>query len=117
MKNIGKLILATAIMVMFAIQSNAQNTTSANQPAQKQNTVNSASRNFVDKDNNGVCDNFESRSGKGHGANFVDKNGDGICDNRANVGKKSGNQCRNGQGNQYMNGQGHGKGHGNCCKR
>jgi hypothetical protein len=121
MKNIGKLILATAIMMIFAIQSNAQNTNSANQPAKKQNTVSSASGNFIDKDNNGVCDNFESRSGKGYGANFVDKNGDGICDNRANVGKKSGNNCRNGQGyqNRHGQGQGHGQGRGcgNCNRR
>jgi hypothetical protein len=104
-------------MMIFAIQSNAQNTNSANQPAQKQNTVSSSSGNYVDKDNNGVCDNFNTRSGKGHGVNFTDKNNDGICDNRANVGKKSGNNCRNGQGNQCRNGQGKGRGNGNCCKR
>jgi hypothetical protein len=115
MKNIGKLIPATAIMLIFAFQLNAQNTSSANQPAQKQNTVNPAPGNFVDKDNNGVCDNFESRQGNGRGANFIDKNNDGICDNRANVGKKPGNNCRNGQGNR--NGQGRGQGRGNCCRR
>jgi len=115
MKNIGKLFLATALTMIFAVQANAQSNATANQPAQKQKAVNSASGNFVDKDNNGVCDNFESRSGNGQGANFVDKNGDGICDNRANVGKKAGNNCRNGQGNQYRNGQGQGRG--NCCRR
>ena len=115
MKNIGKLILAMAVVMIFAIQSNAQNTNSANQPAQKQSSVNSASGNFVDKNNNGVCDNFESRSGNGHSANFVDKNGDGICDNRAIGSGKTGNNCRNGQGNQYRHGQGQGRG--NCCRR
>ena len=117
MKNIGKLILATAIMMIFAVQSNAQNSNSANQPAQKQNAVNSASGNFVDKDNNGVCDNFVSRSGNWHGPNFIDKNVDVICDNRANVGKKAGNKCRNGQVNQHRNGYGQGHGTGNCCRR
>ena len=117
MKNIGKLILAAAVSLIFAIQSNAQNNNPANQPAQKQNAVNSASGNFVDKDNNGVCDNFESRSGNGRGTNFVDKNNDGICDNRANVGKKSGNTCRYGQGNRHRHGQGRGQGCGNYCRR
>jgi len=113
MKNIGKLLLATAIMMTFAIQANAQSNAAANQPAQKQTAVNSAGRNYVDKDNNGVCDNLGTRSGRGRGTNFVDKNGDGICDNRANVG----NKYRNGQGNQYRNGQGQGRGQGNCCRR
>jgi len=117
MKNIGKLILATATLMIFALQSNAQNANSANQQAQKQKAVNSASGNFVDKDNNGVCDNFESRSGGGRGPNFVDKNNDGICDNRANVDKKSGNTCRHGQGNRHRHGQGRGQGCGNYCRR
>jgi len=101
MKNIGKLFLATALTMIFAVQANAQSNATANQPAQKQAAVNSTGRNFVDKDNNGVCDNLGTRSGSGRGANFVDKNGDGICDNRANAG----NKCRNGQGNQNRNGQ------------
>lgn len=117
MKNIGKAILAATILMMFAIQLNAQNANSAKTPVQKQNTVNSATGNFVDKDNNGVCDNFESRLGNGRGANFIDKNGDGICDNRANIGKKQGNYCRYGQGNQHRYGQGRGRGCGNFCRR
>ena len=117
MKNIGKLILATAIIMIFSVQLNAQSTATSNQSAQKQTAAKSTSGNFIDKDNNGVCDNFESRSGNGRGANFVDKNGDGICDNRANAGKKSGNQCRNGQGNQHRHGQGQGRGCRNYCRR
>ena len=117
MKHIGKLILASAIMMIFALQSNAQNANPADQPSPKQNTVNSASGNFVDKDNNGICDNFESRSGTGHGANFVDKNGDGICDKRANAGNKNGNNCRKGQGHHHRYGNGQGHGMGNCCRR
>ena len=141
MKNIKKLFLATAIMMIFAVQANAQSNATADQPAQKQNTTKSTGgnfvdkdnngicdnfesrqgkgrgSNFVDKDNNGICDNFESRSGKGRGGNFVDKNNDGICDNRDNAGTKSANQCRNGQGNQYRHGNGQGRGHGNCCRR
>ncbi len=117
MKNSSKLLLATAIMMLFAFQSNAQDANSAEQPTQKQKVANSASGNFVDKDNNGVCDNFEARQGNGHGKNYVDKNGDGICDNRANFGRKSGNTCKSGQGNQYRHGQGNGRGCGKYCKR
>lgn len=53
--------------------------------------------NFVDADNNGVCDNYENgkagqgrgpgkgaglRNGKGRQANFVDADNNGICDRR-----------------------------------
>ena len=118
MKNFGKLFLAVVIALIFAFQANAQNSNAAaNQPAKKQNGTNSASGNFVDKNGNGVCDNFEARSGNGHGRNFVDKNGDGICDNCANVGNKLGNACRCGQGNQYRHGQGQGRGCGKYCRR
>ena len=65
---------------------------------------------FVDKNNNGICDNFENgiprnpsangkqtlrngsgrsfgngiRSGRGHGRYFIDKNTNGVCDNFEN---------------------------------
>lgn len=54
-------------------------------------------RNFVDNNNDGVCDNLKNRTprrqngtvdvtglrnGRGYGRNFVDKNNDGICDRR-----------------------------------
>ena len=125
MKNLSKIVLTAAIMVFFAINVNAQTNETASQAAEKQKAASSTSGNFVDKDNNGVCDNFGTRAGNGRGANFVDKNNDGVCDNRANVGNKSGNQCKNGQGKQYRNGQGNqcrngngsGRGRGNCSKR
>jgi len=122
MKNIGRLFLATAILMIFGLQVQSQNnTTTAKQQDQQKTTVNSTRGTFVDKNNNGICDNFESRSAKGQGANFVDKDGDGICDNRANAGTKSANTCAKGQGNQYRHGQGQGKGQGrgcgNCCRR
>jgi len=117
MKNIGKLFLATAITMIFAVQANAQSNATANQPAQKQASVNSTGRNFADKDNNGVCDNLGTRSGSRRGANFVDKNADGICDNRSKAGKNSGKNCQNGQGNQNRNGNGQGRGQGNCYRK
>ncbi len=135
MKNKLKLFMATAIIMIFAVQVQSQNATTPAKPAVQEKTTanpapgafidknkdgicdNFATRsgkgrggNFVDKDNNGICDNFESGSGNVRGANYVDKNNDGICDNRTNGGKKNAGICRNGQGNQYRHGQGQGKG-------
>lgn len=117
MKNIGKLILATAILMIFAVQANAQSNAAATQTDQKQAVASSTGKNYVDKDNNGVCDNIGTRSGNGRGANFVDKNNDGICDNRATAGKKTGNNCRNGNGNGNQHRHGQCQGRGNCCRR
>jgi hypothetical protein len=118
MKNTGKVLLAAAIMMSVTLQLKAQSSdASANQASKQQNSVNTNPGKFVDKDNNGICDNFETRSGKGKGVNFVDKNGDGICDNRADASNKQGNNCRNGQGNQHRHGQGKGCGQGKCCKK
>ncbi len=119
MKTCLKFTFTIAIACLFAIQANAQNTKPvADQNQQQVNANNSfVPGTFVDKDNNGVCDNFKSRGNVGKGRNFVDKNGDGICDNRASkVGKGwgKGNNC------QYANGNGHkgnrGRGNG-CCRR
>ena len=125
MKNLSKIMLAVAIMLLLAVSANAQNNSSTNQTADKQIVANSTARNFVDTDNNGVCDNLGTRSGKGQCGDFIDKNKDGVCDNRVNVGNRSGNNGKNGQGNQYRNGKGNqcrngngqGNGRGNCCKR
>lgn len=58
-------------------------------------TSQGAGQNFVDNNSDGVCDNFASGTSQGAGQNFVDNNGDGICDNFA-----SGNTGKgNGQGN------------------
>ena len=112
MKNIGKVFMTLALMMLFAIQARSQNSTAPiKQQDQKQTVTNPSPGTFVDKDNNGICDNFESRSGMRRGANFVDKNNDGICDNRAHMGKKIANSCRQGQGNRYRHGQHLGR----CC--
>lgn len=61
---------------------------------------------FVDKNNNGICDNAENRQsgtclkkrngngngacgrkGQGKGRNYIDANKNGICDNRENISK------------------------------
>lgn len=118
MKNFGKLLLMAAIMMLIALKGQSQtNTAPTKDQDVKQTSATTAPGNFVDKDKNGVCDNFEARSANGQGRNYVDKDGDGICDNRANAGKKSQNNCRNGQGNQNRHGQGRGHGCGNYCRR
>ena len=57
---------------------------------------------YVDLDNDGVCDNYGA--GQGSRSGYVDADGDGICDNYGN-----GYGCGNGQGN----GNGYGPGNGN----
>ena len=80
-----------------------------NQPAGKQNVQ---GRNFVDANNDGICDNRGKQGQNVNGANFVDKNNDGICDRRGNKNGGKGNCYRNGG-----KGNGKGKGCGNYCRR
>ncbi len=63
--------------------------------------------NFVDTNNDGVCDNHSTEQGNGRrhgngtqGANFVDANNDGVCDNHA---AGQGNGRRHGNGTQGAN--------------
>jgi hypothetical protein len=68
---------------------------------------------FVDKDNDGVCDNYEAKGKNARCANYVDKDGNGVCDN---CGKGSGSYMKvNCQGHQH--GKGCGEGQANCCGR
>lgn len=51
--------------------------------------------NFVDADNDGICDNCNTYhgncpSGSGCGQNYVDADGDGVCDNYASGGQGQG---------------------------
>ena len=72
-------IIVLAILVgTITLSVNAQD----NKTTTK-NTVNSQTfrgPNFVDKNNDGVCDNI-GKNIRGTGSNFIDKNNDGICDN------------------------------------
>lgn len=69
-----------------------------------------AQNNFIDDNNDGICDNYADRAcpqngtGNGYGCgngNFVDENNDGICDNYAN-----GACPRNGMGHGHHRGNG-----------
>lgn len=64
---------------------------------------------FVDKNNDGVCDNRETRPVEGRRRNFIDADGDGICDNArpSGQGTRIGKgRCGNGQGIRQRNGAG-----------
>jgi len=81
-------VIAAGILIVMTVSVAAQ--TSAKQvkaPAQQKDTAFTRGQ-FVDKNNDGVCDNFADRQPQGRGAGFVDKNNDGICDNRADAGVK-----------------------------
>lgn len=100
----------------------ASTTVPEKKPAKSATTAPGA---FVDKNNNGVCDNHEAKSAAGHGKNFVDNNGDGKCDkcgtkgngNGCGAGAQKGNCCGKGQpsGNGCGQGCGQGKQHRSGC--
>ena len=116
MKTVKGITAFVAVLLFVSYQGFSQNTISGKPQNNPGNTgkANTAARgNFVDKNNDGICDNYQARVNSGRGANFVDKNGDGVCDNRGNFGKGRGNSNGCGKGYQHRNGQGRG----NCCGR
>jgi len=59
---------------------------------------------FVDKNNDGICDNYQNPKTNVSCPNFVDKNNDGICDNFPTNAKNNiccGKGMRCGKGNGY----------------
>lgn len=114
-----KLFLIIAIFIGISVAANAQSTTSVKSEKVKSEALTTKKAettnvrgNFVDKDNDGVCDNYQMRGKNKDCPNFVDANNDGICDNY----KAKGNCCGNGgcKGHNHNHGRHHhGKGH--CC--
>ena len=122
-----KLIVMAVIAAFFSVgtskgqtnQSDTKNITTSNrgQFVDKNNdgicdnfqnrTVNTSNRKYIDKNNDGICDNQQNRKANANGRNYVDKNNDGICDNKLNK-VKSNNCCR--QGWKHRRGNG-------CCRR
>lgn len=98
MKTITKMLLTAAVTSVMFIQVQAQ---SADKPQNTEKPKTAArGANFVDKNNDGVCDNRGSGRFQGRGPNFVDANNDGICDHRQDhTGRGQGYRHRNGQGN------------------
>ncbi|MFZ4705346.1 MAG: hypothetical protein ACOYMF_04995 [Bacteroidales bacterium] len=122
MKNFRTLIIITILLTGLSSSSIAQIS-----PTDKDKQI-TAGRNFVDNNNDGKCDNFQSGRQSCNSRNFVDKNNDGICDSRGNRGKNAKGRnftdkdkdgiCDNrekgnrGKGNCYRNGNGKCSGYG-----
>ena len=116
MKNLKRIMELLFVMMLIAFISFSQTAQTNSNVQKKDSTVKSsvnAGPNFVDKDNDGVCDNRQNnRNNQVRGKNFVDKNNDGVCDN-----------CRNNHGNcnccktkaKNCCGNGNGWRHGPCC--
>lgn len=110
-----RVILITGVIIGMTFAANAQSTTTAkNEKAKaevsttKKTETTNVRGNFVDKDKDGVCDNYQMRGKNKDCPNFVDANNDGICDNY----KAKGNCC--GKGHAHNNAR-HRHGRGHCC--
>lgn len=73
---VSALVISTGTVGAFAAYHGRQNQT---------NKINKTT-NFVDTNNDGICDN---QGAGGNGLYFVDANGDGICDNQGTGGNGS----------------------------
>ena len=115
MKTLLTFTFLMAIAVLISSQANAQNASQANSNTQVNTGKVFVPGTFVDKDNNGICDNYESRGTAGRGRYFTDKNQDGICDNKGNKagrGRGQGYNCRKANGKGHQGNRGNG-----CCRR
>lgn len=121
-------ILAAAGMLLVTFQAYSQQTKTVAAETAKESGQFVPGR-YVDKDDNGICDNFEMRRGMSRNPGFTDKNNDGICDNYAQsqgrgkgpgfTDKDGDGICDHRQGNfRGRHGYGHGRHHGGqCCGR
>ena len=119
MKTLTRITVVLTIMSFIAFQGFSQNTSTARSKKDSQNAqtkTNTAPGKFIDNNNDGVCDNYQTRMNNRHGANFVDKNGDGICDNRQSAAQRKGNPNGCGMGYQHRHGQGKGNCFGSGCR-
>jgi|WetSurMetagenome_2_1015567.scaffolds.fasta_scaffold600860_1 hypothetical protein len=123
------LITSFSLFLLLGLSSisAAQNTTT------KKTDWNTTGRSFVDKNNDGLCDNYAAGRKGSNGRNFIDKNKDGICDNvgyrgknvkgRNFVDKNNDGICdshgngNRGNGNCFRNWNGKGCGYGNQFRR
>lgn len=94
-----KILMTIALAGLFFAGNSYAQATSEKNPAPK-----TQQGNFVDADNDGVCDNWQSRPEGGRKQNFVDANNDGVCDNAS---------TRGGKGQGFKNGR-KGRNQGNC---
>lgn len=99
MKKLMITLFASVLLLGVSSVSLAQN-------AKTPKAVRNAScRNFVDKNNDGICDNREVSGQNTKGRNFVDKNNDGFCDNQGKGNRRNGKGCVYGNQNRQRNGR------------
>ncbi len=108
------LIFTTGMVLAMMFITEHLTAQNENIPAvQKETTVTAndsiVGRNFIDANNNGICDRFENRKPSGKGPNFIDADNNGICDHR-----ETGSKC-NGSGSGYQHR--FGQKNGQCCGR
>jgi len=110
MKTILKILFVATLTVFFINQGYSQ--TTAKSASDNATTGTTVQGNFVDKNNDGVCDNIAAKGNTGRCANFVDKDGNGVCDNRGTTD----NCCKaaGSQGKAHHNRQDCGQGPSNC---
>ena len=115
------LLFTMALLLSVTSYSFAQSKVQDNSKS-TENTTLVPVRQFVDANNDGVCDKFANRPDDGRGRNFTDKDNDGKCDNNpGTTGKnfrgqnRKGNGCC-GNGNGFRHGRNQ-RGNGNCLRQ
>ncbi|MCW3804026.1 hypothetical protein [Plebeiibacterium marinum] len=94
-----RLIFSAIALFAIVSLSNAQTNT---EPTEKKNTT----QQFIDKDNDGVCDHYESRQENGQGMAYRRGNGN---NNTGTNGQYCRHRNRNGNNNYCKKGYGYGK--------
>ena len=118
MKYLNFITVLVLAMLMFSSVSFSQTSGEKSKEAEESETYTPGV--FVDKDNDGVCDNHKYHK---EGENYTDENNDGICDYYSEHHKDGKGKAyfhhghRNGKGHKHGNGHGyrHGRGHGHGC--
>jgi hypothetical protein len=102
-----------AAILLSSISITAQNNSQVAQNDKPETLVkfngNQSARNFIDENNNSICNRFENAKPLGKGPNFIDPDKNGICDHREKGNRGHGR----GFGYQHRNGQRNGQ----CCGR
>ena len=111
MKKLIYLSLMFAQVLFLQFNSTAQNTkiVKSDSLSASKKSAPSCSKNcqFVDKNNDGICDKCKNYKPNCHCVNFIDKNKDSVCDNYSNCRKPARNSsANNGCKNNH-----------NCCRK
>ena len=111
MRSLSGIFITTALLAFITVSGFSQNTLPAGDQKKESSQVTTPGT-FTDKNNNGICDNFEAVDGRGRGPGFIDKDGDGVCDHRQNVTPGKGYPDCPGKGKGYGHRHGWKKGYG-----